>query len=377
MSSRASSSPDGSLRVLHGPCNVGNQPWVLSRAERALGVRSDLVVNYGTWLGYPSDLQLGTCGRKSLKSIVARTAFAATAPFRYDVLHYYFGRSFFCWDDFGPRNPLWFADLRLARKLGRKVFMTLQGCDVRLSYASSAANEITTCHIGNCQAAPTCRASLDAARRDLIANQLPLLDRVFILNPELGHFVPGATFLPYSSVDIDRFTPSLPRTEGPIRIVHAPSDPHMKGTRHVLAAIEALRTRHDIDFRLVQNLPHEEALALYGWADIVVDQLLAGWYGGLAVEVMAMGKPVVCYIRGADLRHAPPRMVAELPILRATPSTLEADLERMIEQRRQWPDLGRQARAFVERWHDPARIAKAMLDAYLDPGSSFRLDHDS
>ena len=96
MSNRASSPADGSLRVLHGPCNVGNQPWVLSRAERALGVRSDLVVNYGTWLGYPSDLQLGTCGRKSLKSIVARTAFAATAPFRYDVLHYYFGRSFFC-----------------------------------------------------------------------------------------------------------------------------------------------------------------------------------------------------------------------------------------------------------------------------------------
>ncbi|HXG46764.1 MAG TPA: hypothetical protein VNO52_04005, partial [Methylomirabilota bacterium] len=113
------------LRVLHGPVNVGNQPWVLSRYERRLGVRSDLAVNYSTWLGYPADVCLSPLQRRSALDVARRFAFGATAPLRYDVLHYYFGRSFLCWDDYGPPNRLWFADLKLAKRLGRKVFMTL------------------------------------------------------------------------------------------------------------------------------------------------------------------------------------------------------------------------------------------------------------
>ena len=50
------------MRVLHGPVNVGNQPWVLSRAERALGINSDVVVSYGTWLEYPADRVLTAWG---------------------------------------------------------------------------------------------------------------------------------------------------------------------------------------------------------------------------------------------------------------------------------------------------------------------------
>jgi len=34
------------MRVLHAPVNIGNQPWVLSRYERKLGVESDFHVNY-------------------------------------------------------------------------------------------------------------------------------------------------------------------------------------------------------------------------------------------------------------------------------------------------------------------------------------------
>ena len=43
----------------------------------------------------------------------------------------------------------------------------------------------------------------------------------------------------------------------------------------------------------------------YRDADIVVDQLLAGWYGGFAVEAMALGKPVIAYLRESDLHHVP------------------------------------------------------------------------
>ena len=47
------------MRVLHAPVNIGNQPWVLSRQERKLGVKSDLVLNYNTWINYNADRVLG------------------------------------------------------------------------------------------------------------------------------------------------------------------------------------------------------------------------------------------------------------------------------------------------------------------------------
>jgi len=361
------------MRVLHGPVNVGNQPWVLSRHERALGVKSDLVVNYNTWLQYPVDRCLSSVGERSRRTRFRRFLFAARAPLRYDVLHYYFGRSFLCWDDVGPRNRLWFMDLRLARALGRKVFMTLQGCDVRLSDASAARNEVTPCHEGECQAAPTCRSVLDAERRFLIERVLPRVDRVFVLNPELAHFVPGAQFLPYASVDVRAFEPTWPRTDRPAVIVHAPSDPSIKGSRYIAAAISRLERRYPIEYVEVKGVPHEKALQIYRNADLIIDQALAGWYGGLAVEAMAMGKPVACYLRDADLDVIPPAMRAELPLIRIHPRTIEADLAAALDMRARWPEIGRQARQFVERWHDPRQLAAAMVSAYRDPRSRFVL----
>jgi glycosyltransferase involved in cell wall biosynthesis len=361
------------LRVLHGPVNVGNQPWVLSRLERECGVRSDLVVNYNTWLGYSADKILTPLSRGSTGDRFRRLAFGLMAPLRYDVLHFYFGLSFLCWNDYGLRNRLWFKDVELARRLGRKLFMTLQGCDVRLSDRSAARNKYTPCSQGHCQAKGTCVATLDSERRRLIKEVLPRFDRVFVLNPELVHDVPGAVFMPYASVDVERFTPSSRGGGDRVKILHAPSDPAIKGSEYIIAAVERLKARYPIDFVLVKGLPHSEAIKLYAQADLVIDQTLAGWYGGFAVETMAMGKPVACYIRQEDLGFIPAAMAAELPLVRITPATLEADLEAALERRDEWPSWGRRSRDYVLRWHNPRSIAEAMVRAYRDPRSRFEL----
>lgn len=355
------------MRVLHGPVNVGNQPYVLSRYERELGSDSSLVVNYDTWLKYAADRSLGGLSDRSARTLLRRLRFGLTAPFRFDVLHYYFGRSFLCWDDYGDPNWLWFRDLRLAKRLGRTVFMTLQGCDVRVSRRSADRYSVTPCHLGECAAAPVCRATLDDRREELVRTILPLVDRVFVLNPELARYVPGAQFLPYASVDVEALTPIWPTAQGPIRIVHAPSDATIKGSARIIEAVERLKSRHPIEFTLVEGVPHERALELYRSADLVVDQVLTGWYGGFAVEVMAMGKPVACYIRDEDLDVLPAGMRNQLPLVRLHPDTLERDLEAAIAQRDLWQDWGSRSREFVQRWHDPRRIAAAMLRAYEQP----------
>lgn len=361
------------LRVLHGPVNVGNQPWVLSRHERALGVQSDLVVSFGTWLQYPADRFLSVTPSLTWRALMKRVAFGMSAPFRYDVLHFYFGQSFMSGHSM-PRFLGRFNDLKLARRLGRKVFMTLQGCDVRLSDRNSDRNPITMCHQGHCSLVESCRSSLDETRRRLIAEILPLCDRVFVLNPDLCNDAPDAVFMPYASVDIDAFKPVWPKTHGPITILHAPSDETIKGTRYIVAAIENLKKRWPIEFTQVKGLPYAEALNRYAGADLVIDQVLAGWYGGFAVEMMALGKPVAGYIRESDLAHVPESMRDEIAIRNISIHSLESDLETLLERRAEWPAWGQRARDYVMRWHHPHRIAEAMIRAYRDPESSFTLD---
>ena len=118
-------------------------------------------------------------------------------------------------------------------------------------------------------------------------------------------------------------------------------------------------------------MAHEEALAAYRDADIVVDQLKAGWYGGFAVEVMAMGKPVISYIRTEELHHLPPCLVDELPVVSATPTTNEGVLRKLLDDPERCRDIGERSRRFVERWHDPRRIARRMLAIYADPARRF------
>ena len=115
-------------------------------------------------------------------------------------------------------------------------------------------------------------------------------------------------------------------------------------------------------------MPHADAVRAYAQADILVDQLLVGWYGGIAVEFMALGKPVVCFVaeEWTD-RYAPAGMMADLPIVRAGPESLAGVLRGSSSRpRAELAELGRCGRAFVERWHDPLQLAARLRDAYTE-----------
>jgi glycosyltransferase involved in cell wall biosynthesis len=149
-------------------------------------------------------------------------------------------------------------------------------------------------------------------------------------------------------------------------IVHAPSHRAVKGTRFLLEAVERLRAEGvAFEFRMIEGLPNEAARREYERADLLVDQLLAGWYGGLAVELMALGKPVMAYIREEDLRFIPAGMRADLPLIQATPASIYDVLRSWLSKpREEWEAAGRRSRAYVERWHDPLRIARFLAEEY-------------
>jgi glycosyltransferase involved in cell wall biosynthesis len=112
-------------------------------------------------------------------------------------------------------------------------------------------------------------------------------------------------------------------------------------------------------------MPHAQAKEAYKSADILIDQVLAGFYGALAVELMAMGKPVVCYLREEDMHHLPEGMREDMPIINAEPDTLYEVLKEWLTTRKgELAERGRQGRAFAEKWHNPAKIARQVLDDY-------------
>ena len=99
------------MRVLHAPTNIGNQSWVLSRNERKLGVRSDLVVNFvPPTLHYRADTVLSySAGAGSDDELRARMRAGLRALLDYDALHYYFGRTLFSWGDYARGSPFLFS----------------------------------------------------------------------------------------------------------------------------------------------------------------------------------------------------------------------------------------------------------------------------
>jgi hypothetical protein len=360
------------MRVLHAPINIGNQPWVLSRYEREFGVESDLHVTYTAAFDYGADRVISRNGGKSPADLRDRLLAGLRAPLDYDVLHYYFGKTLLCWDDYVSGNDYRYLDLDVAKRLGKPVFFTLQGCDVRIA-GESTKLDVSPCRNDACTLFAACLSRDDELRRQFVSHVLPRADRVFYLNPELHRYVSRGEFLPYSSVDIEAITVYPPKREGPPKIVHAPSNASIKGTRLILQALEALKKDWEFELVLVQNMAHEQALKVYETADLVIDQVLAGWYGGFAVEAMAMGKPVLCYLRDEDFQCVPEEMIDDLPITNIRPMHLGEDIALALGRRAEWGEWSQRSRRFVEKWHNPRLIAEAMVELYGDPTAPFTI----
>ena len=345
------------LRVLHVPAAVGGNPAGLARAERALGLDSVCVVLDPSPFGYAPDRVLREPGVGRLRFELRRASLLWDALQHFDVVHFNFGRTI-------VPAQLRMVDLPLLRRRGVCIAVTFQGDDARRGDIARSA--------GGGPSLPSVLprlypAQLDAQRSARVARFDRYADLLYYLNPDLARPLPArARFMPYGHVDPREWRPIR---SGPNRVpvvVHAPSDREIKGTQYIVAAVEQLRGEGlEIELVLVEGTSHERARALYARADLAVDQLHAGWYGGFAVEMMALGVPVVTYLRDADFGVLPEAMHTALPLINAAPATLTDVLRDWLGPRRHELDsLGRRSREFVQRWHDPQQIAASLVADY-------------
>lgn len=368
------------LRVLHCPNGIAGNPQQIARAERSLGLASQSILFTPHAFGYPADKVLLPNGSNRLTLEIARWRLLWKALRNFDVIHFNFGQTITClapdyYKDYAlPIRMVYnlytsivrLRDLPLLKRFGKVIAMTYQGDDARQGDYCRAHFPIHFVY----EVEPTYyTAETDALKRADIARVARYADLIYALNPDLLYVLPPqAQFLPYASVDLREWqpVPASPDPDRPLTILHAPSHRGVKGTRYVLEAVERLKSEGiPIELILVENMSHREARRLYERADLLIDQLLAGWYGGLAVELMALGKPVICYLREDDLGFLPPQMRAELPIINAAPHTIYDVLKTWTTVRRdELSEVGRRSRAYVERWHDPLSIAARLKNDY-------------
>jgi len=297
--------------------NTAGVPWQNVQALRRKGIDARLVVFERYKLHPEADWSLERGEGFVRRQLVQARAMARLLPDT-DIFHFYFGLTLI------PKS-LQFSLLRAA---GKRSVMHFLGSDIRgkppaaLAWAKRAGARIV--------------GSYDAIR-----------------------WVPDAEVVP-PGIDLRDYTPTPPSDNPRPVVLHAPSSRRRKGTEHVIAACEQL----PVELEIVEGLHHDEARRRYERADIVVDQLNAGWYGLFAIEAMALGKPVVTFLHEEAVARTEDAFGTTVPIVSATAETLAAHLRPLVEDADHRRRVGQASREYVERVHDVDNMADRLLDIY-------------
>ncbi len=267
---------------------------------------------------------------------------------RFDRLHFFCDRGLL--PLFTPRvfDP-W--ELTLYRLLGKQVFFWAYGADVRTQSTTRATGEPNACSFCPC---PGQFCVCSDQRGQLNQQRIARTATAVFSMGDMKVYTPGSVNdLFYWPIDLDdaRFDLAVPvlNPEQPIRIVHAPNHRHFKGTHLLIDAVNALKNDGiAIDLDLVEGVSNDEALTRYRAADLVFDQCLIGFHGYFALEAMAMGKPVMCFLRD---RQADVIAPDECPLINVSPNSLEHDLRTVIADPSNLPEIGRAGRVYIERYY--------------------------
>jgi len=176
----------------------------------------------------------------------------------------------------------------------------------------------------------------------------------FIVSPhECAGYLNKKYFNILWPIDLSKFpvkyeTRNVPKK---ILILHAPSNKDKKGSKYIFDAIDKLKKKFEFDFVTVQNVDIQTLYKKINESDLIIDQMLGGWYGLYAIESMALSRPVVCYIREEYLEGK------DCPIINANPDTLYDVLSSILSNPDKLSEIGQQSRKYVEKFHDDKIIA--------------------
>ena len=331
----------GKPRILWAPLPVVNIHYN-SRADRLFGYRSNTLV-YNTFRITKKDLF-----DYNLESIFKNPAFYIILPhlwvflwaiLKYDIFQFYYDGGLLF-----RAGPAYWLELPLLRLLGKEIIVCAYGADVRTEeitrnlgkyhfYLDYSHEEVIN------ESGPDC----EIGRR---VNHVLKYASAAISAYDMIEYTPGSrNDIFYWAIDIEEWQPVYETSNERVVILHASNHPKYKGTRFLIETVNRLKEEgHPIEFIQVQGLPNKKAKELYKKADIIAEQFIGGAHGFFAVEAMALGKPVLCYISKSE--YLPDW--AECPIINTNPDNLYENLVMLIKDKKLREELGRKGRRYVE-----------------------------
>ena len=274
-------------------------------------------------------------------------------------------------------------DLILYRLLGIRVIAMLgHGSEARPPCIDSLGEELTIEQAS--ELSQSCKSRKRFVRR------AEALSSLVISTPTIGHYL-TRPFVNSNDFGIPIRSPSTEellqvseeskhRTAFKLlRVVHAPSNPKVKGSEKIIHALTKLDLEGLIEFELIQGLPNSEVIRALRRSDLLVDQL----YSDLPLPVLASEAAFL----------AVPTMIGSLdwggvrkhfrndqwsPAVYIHPDELEKELRKLIPKVNELKEIGRKARMFVKAMKSPGVVAlsyeKIILGDFLSQ-SEIRLFH--
>lgn len=348
------------MKVLHLPFNIASQISVTVQALRREGIDARGLVLGNHTIQDPTGIELlpNPLRRRThpirgrLQRWANRRAILDAIRWA-DVIHWHYGWAL-------PEA----YDVQFAEKLGKPGIVEFWGSDIRMPRIAAADNPyMAKMYNDNPSIEKNNNESSFCCQRQFSSHGVACL----IPGPDILSCVDPVSFpsfyQTFSRIDIGGYPAVYPDFNKPIpHVVHMPSDKTFKGTDAVLRAVETLQKTHSFTFQLIHNVKRSEALTLVQECDVFLDQFVIGVHGLAASESMALGKPIICYINPSLMSKYP----ADLPIVVANQDNLAEVLGGLLVDGRRRHEIGRQSRAYVEKYHDSRVIARQLVEIYAE-----------
>jgi hypothetical protein len=258
-------------------------------------------------------------------------------------------------------------DLWVYRLLRKRVIWVYLGTDSRPRYMHGWHHDI----LDPAKKVKAARRLAQRVRRQRTRiRQLARLSDFVVDNPLCGHFQERPFInwfyigFPHDERAFGGLTDGRKKSEGePLRIMHCPSHPHLKGTDRIEAVINKLRENGaNITYTRITGMPRAEVLKRLSECDLVIDELYSDSpMAGFASEAAAFGKPAI--VGGYGWEHLRKRLPPDVipPNLLCHPDELETMFRRVSDDRDYCRRVGNQAYNFVNGFWQQEAVARRFL----------------
>ncbi|MDP7026932.1 MAG: hypothetical protein QF380_00825 [Candidatus Marinimicrobia bacterium] len=236
----------------------------------------------------------------------------------YDIYHFDWGLDLYRNCHFAKRIA----------KLGKPIVCTYHGQDMRTRGVIPQMNSLSQLNL---------------------TSELDLLKK----HPDIQYL-----FLPF---DTKLYQPSF-KTNKTIKICHSPTNRYYKGSETIIPICEKLAERENVEFVLIENMPHAATQKIKQSCDILIDQIhnRGGWgYGMNSIEALSMG---LCCV--TELVPEYVDFIPDHPFINVTGENLLNSLKNLIGNSTKILKHKKKAREWVINKHDLTYTAEKLYELY-------------